>query len=73
MSDHFIGINRGSPGVNDSDFTYGTSTGSTDIELRIADGASLTTKDVMLALEAFMRKLVTHDVHLTGTQFPPNT
>ena len=58
MSDHFISINRGKDGLVDSDLTVDTSahTGN-DIELRIADGAGLTKKDVVIALEAFERLL----------------
>ena len=67
MADHFLGINRGQQGFGDSDFTYGTSTGSTDIELRIADGVGLTEKDVLLALEAFERFLVQTNQHIAGT------
>lgn len=70
MTDHFLGINRGKQGAKDADFVYGTSTGSTDIELRIADGASLTRKDVLLALEAFERFLVAANVNIAGTKFP---
>lgn len=56
MSDHFVSINRGKDGFKVSDFTTGTSsTAGNDIELRVADGANLTRKDVVLALEAFER------------------
>lgn len=55
MADHFVGINRGLNGTQYSDFTTGTSTGGTDIELRVGDGLNLTRKDIDLALEAFER------------------
>lgn len=56
MADHFVSINRGVSGMKYSDFTTGTSTSATDkIELRVLDGAGLTRKDVLLALEAFER------------------
>lgn len=56
MADHFVSLNRGVSGEKSSDFTTGTSSTSTDsIELRVKDGASLTRKDVHLALEAFER------------------
>lgn len=72
MSNHFIAINRGNDGLQISDFTFGTaSSASSDIELRIADvdGQSnpLTDKDVILALEAFRRALVS----TLYTTFPP--
>jgi len=56
MADHFVSINRGKDGFKDTDFTFGTSSAATDkIELRVLDGAGLTRKDVLLALEAFER------------------
>ncbi len=70
MADHFLGINRGVPGSSDSDFTYGTSTGATDVELRIADAKSLTRQDVILACQAFERFLLNANVHIAGTEFP---
>lgn len=69
MSDHFIAINRGFDGFKLEDFTTGTSTSAAaDIELRIADGASLTRKDVMIALEAFERYIENKDFN---AGFPP--
>jgi hypothetical protein len=42
-----------------SDWTTGTSsTAGNDIELRIADGASLTRKDVVIALQAMVREFL---------------
>ncbi len=56
MADHFVSLNRGESGEQYIDFTTGTSsTSGDDIELRVADGASLTRKDVVLALLAFER------------------
>jgi hypothetical protein len=56
MADHFVSLNRGEAGMTYSDFTTGTSTTAGDqIELRVKDAASLTKKDVQLALEAFER------------------
>lgn len=57
MSDHYFGINRGKEGMLESDWTKGSSTGSTDIEVRVADGASLTRHDVIRALEILCDKL----------------
>lgn len=50
MADHFIGVARGSEFHDDSSFTIGTSTGSTDLEVRIADAAGWTKAEVDRAL-----------------------
>jgi hypothetical protein len=56
MADHFVSLNRGEPAMNYSDFATGTASTATDqIELRVKDGAGLTKKDVVLALQAFER------------------
>lgn len=56
MASHYVSLNRGVSGTKYSDFTTGTSsTGTDQIELRVLDGASLTRKDVDLALEALER------------------
>ena len=69
MANHYISINRGKSGLKPSDFTYDTSsTSGDDVELRIADAASLTRKDVILALEAFERALTSFKETST---FPP--
>lgn len=74
MADHFLGLNRGHhQGAQDNDFTYGTSTGSTDIELRIADGVTWSRSEVEIALDAMKRFLLNANVHITGTQFPIGT
>lgn len=57
MSDHYIGLNRGQSGFTATDFTTGTSTGNTDVEVRVADGANLTKDDVALILDAIRRKI----------------
>jgi hypothetical protein len=61
MSDHYIALNRGVQGFRQSDFITGTAStaGTNQIELRIADGAGLSKKDVVLAVEAFERFLET--------------
>ncbi len=73
MSNHFFSINRGVDGLKPADVTRATtSTTGDDIELRVADGASLTRKDVMIALEAFERVFETGKaIALGGTTFPP--
>lgn len=54
MASHYVSINRGVSGTKYSDFTTGTSSTATDkVELRVLDGASLTKKDIQLALDAF--------------------
>lgn len=53
MASLYIGLNRGQTGSSAGDFTIGSSTGSTDVELRIDTGKSLTRQDVYLILEAF--------------------
>lgn len=69
MANHYISINRGKDGLKPSDLTYDTSsTSGDDIELRIADGASLTRKDIILALEAFERALTSP---IFTSTFPP--
>lgn len=56
MADHFFSMNRGKSGTSNSDITTGaSSTAADDIELRVADAANLTRKDVDLALKAFQR------------------
>lgn len=55
MASLYIGLNRGQTGAQSSDFTIGTSTGATDVELRIDTGKSLTRMDVSLILEAIER------------------
>lgn len=56
MASHFASINQGKEGTQESDFTFGTSSTATDdFEFRILDGASVTKKDAIIALEAFER------------------
>jgi hypothetical protein len=61
VADHYVALNRAVEGFKQSDFITGTaSTAGTNVmELRIADGASLTKKDVINALKAFERFLET--------------
>ena len=68
MANHFFSINRGKAGTSISDFTLATSsTTGDDIELRLADAAGLTRKDVRLALKALGR-LIEDQLQTT---FPP--
>lgn len=68
MANHFFSINRGAEGFKFSDITKATSsTSADDIELRVADAAGLTRKDVVKALEAFERAIL----NPRFTDFPP--
>jgi hypothetical protein len=59
MSDHFIGANRTGGTTNaDDEFIIGTSTGSTDIEVRIADAAGWSAADVARKLTAIRDYIV---------------
>jgi hypothetical protein len=60
MADRFIGLNRAQEGFKPSDFTVGSSTGSTDMELRYSDSANLTRKDICNFLEACERYLLSN-------------
>ena len=56
MADHFISLNRGEQCFVYSDFVHGTSSrSSSDIELRVRDGAGWSRKEVVTALDAFAR------------------
>lgn len=70
MADHFIGLNRGQQGVKDSDFTYGTATGATDVEVRIADAKGLTRQDVIIILQRINDFLVSANPKIAATRFP---
>ena len=72
MANHFFSINRGVSGFSPSDITRDTSsTAADDIELRVADAASLTRLDVLNALEAFRRIFeIGRSTVQGGTDFP---
>ena len=68
MANHFVSINRGKSGTSMSDFTTGTSsTAGDDIEIRVADAAGLTRKEIRLALKALGRFFEDQ----LQTNFPP--
>ena len=68
MANHFFAINRGQEGFREDEIVKDTSsTAAADIELRLADAASLTRLDVIKALEAFERSFNDPAV----TTFPP--
>ena len=65
MADRYIGINNnGGAFTGDSSFTVGSSTGSTDIEVRFSDSASWTRQTLQEALEAI------GDYLATQSQYP---
>lgn len=66
MADHFIGINRGVAGATPADFTVGTSTGSTDIEVRIADAAGWSKIEIDIALERIRDHLLDATTNVEG-------
>lgn len=71
MANHYYSINRGVEGFKKDDITRGTSSVSgDDIELRIADAASLTRLDVVKALNAFERLFSAGGADPAGTTFP---
>ena len=70
MADHFIGINRGTDVYTEKSYTYGTSTGATDVEVRIADAAGWTRDELYQALEAIADRLVANDSPAAASKFP---
>lgn len=70
MADHYIGINRGAIGQAENLLTKGTSTGSTDVEVRIADAAGWNRLELRLALEAIIDDIQAPTV-ITASKFPP--
>lgn len=70
MSDHFIGLNRGQSGFAASDFTIGTSTGGTDVEVRVADAAHLTREDVVLLLDRIKEQFTMRGLSILLTNSP---
>lgn len=58
MADHFYGMNRGANPLLPSSIVIGTSTGATDVEVRIADAKSLTREDVYLILQRIADRIV---------------
>lgn len=58
MANHFVSTTRAKDQLLDDLYNMTTGTATTagdDIELRVADGSSLTRKDVLLALDKFKR------------------
>lgn len=70
MADHFFAINRGLEGFSEVDIVKATSsTSAADMELRLADAAGLTRRDVLIALKALMRAFDSPGSYVTD--FPP--
>lgn len=57
MADVFYGVNRGATSPEPDAVSYGTSTTSKDIEVRIDTGKGSTRKDVTLALEQILNRI----------------
>ena len=53
MASIYIGLNRGAYGIQVDEVSVGTSTNSTDVELRMDETKSLTRKDIRLIMEVF--------------------
>lgn len=69
MASFFIGSNRGA--VNDTNpdtLTVGTSTGSTDVELRYDTGKSLTRADIYNFMERVEKYLLAANIASTNLQ-----
>lgn len=58
MASLFIGLNRGTQDQGPDEVTVGTSTGSTDVELRMDETKSLTQMDILLLTEALLRYII---------------
>ncbi|TXH47002.1 MAG: hypothetical protein E6Q97_28360 [Desulfurellales bacterium] len=65
MAQQYISINVGKDGFKDSDFTTGTSsTAGDDIELRYNDATVLSKKQLIIALEALERRVISKATQL---------
>lgn len=53
MASIYIGLNRGAYGIQVDEVSVGTSTNSTDVELRMDETKNLTRKDLRIILEVF--------------------
>ena len=53
MASIYIGLNRGAFGLQVDEVTVGTSTGSTDVELRMDETKGLTRKDIRTIIDVF--------------------
>jgi hypothetical protein len=60
MADHFYGVNRGIVRTVSPTVTEGSSTGSTDVEVRVADAAGWTKYELRKALDAIIDQIALH-------------
>lgn len=65
MASEYIGYNRGAD-LSPMQATVGTSTGSTDVELRIDLTKSLTREDIILITEAIERYVLDQRITFMG-------
>lgn len=70
MADHYIGVNRGTNLLHEVNYVRGTSTGSTDLEVRLADAAGWTRQEVIDALNN-IAELLASPSNLTVSKYPP--
>lgn len=57
MASEYFGLNRGDPTMNEQKVQVGSSTNSTDVEVRVDGTKSLTRYDVTLLVEAILRRI----------------
>jgi hypothetical protein len=67
MASWYLGYNRGTLDSNDGNLTVGTSSGSTDYEVRIDTGKGSTKKDVIVFLKSVARFLESNGIPDGGT------
>lgn len=75
MANWYLGINRGKLQNVGANVTVGTSTGSTDVELRIDTTKSSTKEDVILAMRAIENYILSNGIPSgvgAGVDLPPN-
>lgn len=67
MASFYIGLNRGTQNMAEQyNLTTGTSTGSTDIELRIDETKGWTRKEIMEVFKVFRAYLINGQPNLGG-------
>ena len=71
MADHYFGINRGNDGLIQVQIVRGSSTGSTDMELRVGNAIGWTRADVARNLRALALEFEMAGSASDETNFPP--
>lgn len=66
MASFYIGLNRGAPNLQPENLATGTSTNSTDMELRYDETKSITREDVMNFLDTLRVFLLAGNISQTG-------